>query len=53
MYGKTFSLQYINIIRNTILFHENKLFPSEVIALLVTPHSIDWQTLSFFAYFLA
>ena len=43
MYGKTFSLQYINIIRNTILFHENKLFPSEVIALLVTPYSIDWQ----------
>ena len=33
----------INIIRKTILFHENKLFPSEVIALLVTPYSIDWQ----------
>ena len=28
----------INMIRKTILFHENKLFPSEVIALLV-----NWQ----------
>ena len=49
-FGKTFSLKYIKvyIIRKTILlgfhcflFHENILFASEVIALLVTVYSID------------
>ena len=56
-FGKTFSLKYIKvyIIRKTILlgfhcaqFHENILFASGVIALLVTAYSIDWQIFGHF-----
>ena len=56
-FGKTFSLKYtkVYIIRKTILlgfhcflFHENILFASEVIALLVTVYSIDRQIFGHF-----
>ena len=56
-FGKTFSLKYIKvyIIRKKILlnfhcflFHENVLFASEVIALLVTAYSTDQQIFGHF-----